>query len=284
MDIKRTSDLRSTRYPAALCGLAIGWVLCFGGCAAPGEPASAIDRPRTIHLVNGRNLDGLYTYLRDYGRDRDPHGVFSLVDGAIRISGQDWGCLTTTDEYKNYRLIAEYKWGDETFAPRETAARDSGILLHSIGKDGGYDNTWMHAIEIQIIEGGTGDFILVGEGSEEFSLTTRVRTTDGHKPYFYDPAADLMTLTGKGRINWLNHDANWRDAKGFRGRDDAEKPVGQWNRLECIVEGDTITVVLNGLTVNRAQNVRPTRGRIQIQSEGAEIFFRRLDLIALPDC
>lgn len=38
---------------------------------------------------------------------------------------------------------------------------------------------------------------------------------------------------------------------------------------------------LNGALVNMADNVVPTAGRIQIQSEGAEIQFRRIELFPL---
>jgi hypothetical protein len=57
-----------------------------------------------------------------------------------------------------------------------------------------------------------------------------------------------------------------------------EKPVGDWNKVECVVEGDEITIFLNGILVNHASNVKPNKGRIQIQSEGAEIFFRKVEL------
>ena len=50
----------------------------------------------------------------------------------------------------------------------------------------------------------------------------------------------------------------------------------------CLADGASITVILNGVTVNHCIEARPSKGRIQIQSEGAEIFFRRLDLTPLP--
>ena len=46
-------------------------------------------------LFNGQNLDGWYTYLKDRGRDNDPKKVFTVSDGQIRISGEEWGCITT---------------------------------------------------------------------------------------------------------------------------------------------------------------------------------------------
>ncbi|MEQ1587327.1 MAG: DUF1080 domain-containing protein [Cyclobacteriaceae bacterium] len=115
---------------------------------------------KAISLFNGRNLDDWYTFLQNRGRDNDPKKVFTIYDGMIRISGEEWGCITTDKEFENYRLIAEFKWGGKTFAPRLDNARDCGVLLHSIGEDGGSEGIWMHSIECQIIEGGTGDFIV----------------------------------------------------------------------------------------------------------------------------
>ena len=252
-----------------------------GGCVAATRRDPIAEHPAAIHLFNGQDLVGFYTYLRDHGRNRDPNQVFTVVEDGIRISGQEWGCLTTDDLYENYHLIAEYRWGDETHAPRKEAARDSGIMLHSTGEDGACLNTWMCSIEVQIIEGGTGDLILVGTGLPQFSLTSCARTRNGRKPYVHDPDSAPVTVVGSGRIVWRGRDPGWADVKGFRGQQDVEKPLGKWNRIECIADGRTITVILNGVTVNHCYDVQPGKGRIQIQSEGAEVFFRRLDLMPL---
>jgi len=89
----------------------------------------------------------------------------------IRISGEEWGCITTNEEYENYWLITEFKWGEKTFAPRLNNARDCGILLHSQGDDGASGGIWMHSIECQIIEGGTGYIISMGDETGNFSMT-----------------------------------------------------------------------------------------------------------------
>ncbi|MDH5604469.1 MAG: DUF1080 domain-containing protein, partial [Cyclobacteriaceae bacterium] len=239
-------------------------------------------KSETVRLFNGKDLEGWYTYLKGRGKYKDPKKVFSVEDGILRISGKEWGCITTEKEYENYHLVVEFKWGDETFKPRVDNARDCGVLLHSNGEDGAYNGTWMHSIECQIIEGGTGDFIVVGDGSEKLSLTAPVAAEkQGSSPVF--KLAGERTTLHKGRVNWHGRDAGWKDVKGFRGARDVENPVGEWNRLECIVKGDQITVFLNGILVNKAFDVRPSKGRIQIQSEGAEIFFRRVDLIPLPE-
>ncbi len=251
--------------------------------AALAQGAWAVEK--RVELFNGKDLTNFYTFVKGRGKGVDPKGVFTVRDKMLRISGEEYGCVTTEEEYENYRLIVEFKWGDETHAPRTTRARDSGVLVHSTGEDGGYAGTWMHSIECQVIEGGTGDFIVVGDGSENYSLTTTARVeTDqnGREARFFDTGGTSVTLT-TGRMNWWGRDPGWVDALGFRGMRDVEKPAGEWNRLEVIAEGETINVLLNGTKVNEAKKCVPTRGRIQLQSEGAELFVRRVELIPLGE-
>jgi hypothetical protein len=243
----------------------------------------------TIKLFNGKDLTNFYTFLgasgkgqKPYGKNNDPEKVFTVKDGMIRVSGTVFGCFTTEKEYENYHLIVEFKWGEQTGPARARAARDSGILLHCVGEDGAAGGVWMESIECQMIEGGTGDFILVG-GKNRPSLTVEAEmrpTYYGEKerlePY-YKPGAPAKKFTG-GRINWYGRDPKWQDVKGFRGKDDVENPVGQWNTLECVCDGDKITNILNGKVVNVGTQSSHTRGKILFQSEGAEVFFRRIDL------
>ena len=234
----------------------------------------------TISLFNGNSLKGFYTFIKDRGRNTDPNAVFTVQDGLLRISGEEWGCITTEAEYEDYHLVAEYKWGEATHSPREDRARDNGILLHSVGEDGAFGGSWMHSIECQLIEGGTGDFIVVGDGTDSFSITCPVDDEKQGSCFVFRPDGTPVTVHS-GRVNWFGRDPDWKDVKGFRGAKDVEHAVGKWNRLECICHGDTITVVLNGVVVNQCAQVSPSKGRIQVQSEGAEIFYRRLELSLL---
>jgi len=234
----------------------------------------------TIELFNGHNLDGWYTFLKPRGRDNDPKGVFTVKDGMIRISGEEWGCITTLAEYENFKLVTEFKWGDLSFVPRLDNARDCGILLHSQGEDGGSDGTWIHSIECQMIEGGTGDFIVVGDGSDQFQITSTVASEKQGNSFVFQKDGHPETIN-RGRINWFGRDPEWKDVLGFRGRNDIELMPGEWNTLECIAEDDQITIFLNGILVNKATNVKPNKGRIQIQSESAEVFFRKVELSPL---
>lgn len=231
-------------------------------------------------LFNGKNLDGWYTFLRGKGVNNDPNKVFTVKNGNIVISGEEFGCITTYEEFENYKLTVEFKWGDRTFAPREDRARDSGILVHSVGEDGGSEGIWMYSIECQMIEGGTGDVIVVGDGSENYAATSAVKKGNKEGSYIYDPKGEERTFH-QGRIDWHSRDLKWEDVKGFRGADDVENPVGKWNRIECYVNKGEMLIYLNGKLVNRVYDLKPQRGKIQIQSEGAELFVRKVHLAGL---
>ena len=244
----------------------------FPACAV----ASRCEVASRIDLFESGDLHRWYTWIRGQGRDRDPKKVFTMTaDGILHISGEGFGCITTREEFENYRLIVEYRWGEKTWGARKGKARDSGILVHSNGNDGAYSDTWMYAFEVQMIEGGTGDFIVVSDGSGRFSLLAPLK---GTSPAVFKNDGLLTTRTS-GRIDWFARDPHWQDKKGYRGARDREVPLGQWNRLEVICDGDTITNILNGTVVNQAFKVHPQFGRIQMQTEGAELFVRKAELL-----
>jgi hypothetical protein len=105
----------------------------------------------------------------------------------------------------------------------------------------GPDKVWMKSIECQIQEGDTGDFWLVDGTSI---------TRDGKRQ------------TG-GRIV---------------KRKNAEKPTGEWNVVEVVCDGDKIEHWVNGVLVNEGTGGSVTKGKILLQSEGAEVFYRKIEL------
>ena len=234
----------------------------------------AITPQDPIRLFNGKNLDNFYTYLR-HSKYEDPKKVFTVQNGVIRISGEEWGAITTRKDYRDYHLIVEWKWGGKAWPPRQDKARDSGIMLHSVGPDGAYGGLWMESIECQIIEGGCGDIILVGT-TRKPTLTVETRV-GGNKELYWHKGGTPVTKDS-GRFDWYGRDEAWKDVLGFRGRQDVEKRVGKWNRSEVICDGDSITNLVNGVVVMHGTKASHTAGKIQIQSESSEIFIRKVEL------
>jgi hypothetical protein len=271
--------------------LAAGLVLSGAFAVAQGaNSAAAITPKETIALFNGttaKDLSAFYTWLKDF-KHRDPDKVFTVVDQidgapAIRSSGQHWGGIVTKANYANYKLVVEYRWGTITWEPRANRTRDSGILLHAQGEDGNYtkdfNGPWISSVEFQIIEGGTGDIILVN-GHERGTgkiIAPRLVAKVAANGKNWDPAGQPKEFT-KGRIDWQYRDLGWKDVLGFRGPKDPEKPIGQWNRLEAIADGGDVTYFVNGVKVMEGREGSFKSGRLMFQSEGAEIFFRLIEL------
>ena len=280
--------LRSSSALLLLVALSAGMV---SKAAAEEKKVKAVVPTETISLLTKNLKDYWYTWLAD-ARYEDPRGVFTVQpDGIVRISGDGFGGLITHKEYADYYLVMEYRWGTETFLSRKEKSRDSGLLLHCQGPDGGFGGSkgnpgpWMTSIECQIIEGGTGD-ILVLSGKDEDGNTIEAAATcevtrQGNQNV-WTPGAEKQRFT-RGRLNWFGRAPNWKDVKGFRGANDVESPGQEWTKLEVFAKGDTLVYRVNGVVVNRATEVKPQQGKILVQTEGAEMFVRKLELRPLPN-
>lgn len=191
--------------------------------------------------------------------------VFKVVDvdGApvILVTGRIWGALLTPD-LGNVHLRLYYKWGAATLPG---AVRNSGILYHSHGPLGGFMGTWMNSVEFDMMPPNTGMAVPVGD-------VVRYRTEigeDGPGFYRYMPGGKSVTV---GFPTWVH---TMRDA---------ERPSGEWNQLDLYLAGDRSVHVVNGVPVLALSELalvgkdgvsHPlTHGRIQLQSEGWEIYLR----------
>ena len=73
----------------------------------------------------------------------------------------------------------------------------------------------------------------------------------------------------------------WEDRLGFCGSHEIEKPHGEWNRVEMVCDGDKESATVNVRQTITGTGASPPKGKILLQSEGAELCFRRLDLYPL---
>lgn len=252
-------------------------------------------------IWNGNDISGWHTYLGTpyqiktdslgktivpFGIDNDPMDVIKVVETeqgtAIRISGVAWGMIYTEKEYKNYHLKLKIKWGEDKHPPRENRRRDSGLLYHGFG-DPGSAGDWMGSQELQIQQGDIGDYWPVGE--VEIDIPS-VPTDD--KYHIFKEGADLRTYYLAEILDTAVTDslAKRRVLKAI----DAEKPHGEWNDVELIVFGDSSIHIVNEKVVMRLFNSRNmttklplNSGKIILQSEGAEVFYKDLYLKSINE-
>lgn len=227
-------------------------------------------------LFNGKDLKNWDTYLRaspqsadktPIGLNNDPNQVFSVVDGTLRISGQDWGGIATKESFSNYHIRFQIKWGEKRWPPRENAKRDGGLLFHSSEPYDFGSKSWMRSMELQIQEGDMGDAHNVGAGIPVFQLS-KTKTPEGQDVLQYDPFAPFMTST-----NRVFRSGNF------------ESPYGEWTTGELVARGSDAVFIINGFVVNRIYNIfrtdlheQVTSGRIQFQSESGEHYLRNIEL------
>ncbi|MEO6549565.1 MAG: DUF1080 domain-containing protein [Ferruginibacter sp.] len=197
---------------------------------------------RKTMLFTPADKDAWHVYTSKSGKGNDPKNVFRIEGNMIHVSGEDFAYIITEKKYSNFKLTVEFKWGDKKYPPRENAKRDAGILYHVDLYSG--DKIWPRSLEYQIQEGDCGDFWMTDS------------TTIIHN--------DTLT-TPKNAFNIVK-------------TIDAEKATGEWNIATVIVKEGNITHLLNGKIVNQAKLGNTREGNIVLQSEGAEIFYRKVQI------
>jgi hypothetical protein len=209
------------------------------------------------------------------GRDTDRDFAVRQIDGApaIWVKGETWGSLVHRADLRDYHLRLQYKWGAKTWAPRERQPQNNGLLYHTHGKAGEVFGTWRPSVEFEIMKGSTGMIVTVGP-------KVRARTTVAFDPSLIAP--HLRFRVGGREIDMVNGTATWN----VEAASDAERPVGEWNTLDLYVLGDHAVHLVNGVPVAEVRGLATlspdgkrsplTHGHIQLQSEGAETWFRAI--------
>jgi hypothetical protein len=128
--------------------------------------------------------------------------------------------------------------------PAEAKGGNNGVLIHSTTPNA--LGVWPKSVEVQLMAGNAGDFWTIG--------------TDLDVP---------------------NEEARKQGRRHVNLTDGSEKPFGEWNTMEITAKGDTVAVKVNGTLVNEANHLTATKGAISLQSEGAPIEFRKVELTPL---
>jgi hypothetical protein len=194
-------------------------------------------------LMNGKDLSGWYPWLQSKGRNNDPEKVFAVeADGVLHVTGKELGYIMTNESFDNFHFKLEFRWGEKRWAPREANKRDSGIC-YNIPEFAG-DTIWPSSVECQIQEGDVGDFWLLGNSTIQ---------VDGKQ----NPPMNHSQIVKKK---------------------DGEKPTGEWNTVEVISFNGKCVHIVNGTVVNYGENSSLVGGRLLLQSEYAEVYYRNVVL------
>ena len=215
------------------------------------------------------------------GYDKNLYDLFTVTEQAgepvLRVSGQTYGCVISNQSYRNYHLRLQVKFGQKRWEPRLEKALDSGLLYHSVG-DAGVDYwlSWMRSFEFQVMQSGTtegnsGDFWSIAGSKADIKIS---QPDPEKRTYYYDPEGEWLTVGSRGVTN-------------FCGTEDHNSPDGEWTTLELICyEGQSLHIV-NGEVVMALKNLRYTaeggdvplvEGRLQLQSEAGEVFYKGIEI------
>jgi hypothetical protein len=249
-----------------------------------GEWTSLLDKDLTkwdmylgYRLKNGfdgkRPVDEKGQTMDPIGYNRNESNVFSvdILNGepVLHITGEIYGCVFTKEEFANYHLTLKYKWGEKKWEPRLDKLKDSGLLYHSIGECGiDYWLSWMLGQEFQIMEGHTGDYWAI----ENSAFDIRALLPEGSMNTVADLSRPFLPVgPGTGREGFCLRSANY------------ESPENEWTTVELIAFEDKSIHIVNGKVVMVLKNsryieneeVKPLiSGKIQLQSEAGEIFYK----------
>jgi len=228
-------------------------------------------------LFNGKDLRGWDTYVgtqdkggKPVGLNSDPLKIFTVIEkdgaGLLRVSGETNASIATQKSYEDYHVQMVFKWGDKIYRQL-----NSGLLYHSYGPFGAGLDVWMSSHEFQLCTGKMGDSYCMG--TSYFEIPS-VSSSEG-KTLTYSSTGDKVPF-GDGRI-----------AKNCSKGGDYEKPVGEWNTIDLYCFGRTSVHVVNGKVtmvnfnsgkIENGKVLPLTGGKIQIQSEGGELFIRSLEI------
>ena len=216
------------------------------------------------------------------GYNKNTNNVFSVIEEkgepVLRVSGEIYGCVFTKQEFENYHLKLKVKWGDKKWEPRNNLLKDSGVLYHSIGESGkDYWRSWMLGQEFQIMEGHIGDYWTIASAAVDI----RSFLPEGN-----------MNPVASTRQSFLPFGSGTKQGGFCLRSEDHESPNNEWTEIELVTFGDKSLHIVNGHVVMVLQNSRYlengiskplTKGKLQLQSEAAEVFFKDIKIKKLEE-
>ena len=223
-------------------------ILCALGALALQLPAFSEEEPPAVlpqwkSLFNGKDLTG----WTDVNTSPD---TWSVKDGLLICTGKPIGVMRSNKQYENFILHIEWR--------HMQPGGNSGVFVWSDAKPSG--NRLPKGMEVQMLE-----------------LDWINQHPRGGKPNHIGYVSG--ELFGAGGLKAIPE--NPRGSRSM-SRELRCKPHGEWNYYTVVCVDGTVKLSINGKFVNGIRDSDGRKGYLCLESEGAEIHFRRVSIMELP--
>ena len=205
----------------------------------------AADLPHFTPLFNGKDLSGWVNV-------NTADDTWSVRDGLLVCTGHPIGVMRTEKQYENFLLHIEWRHME--------AGGNSGVFGWSTGTvpEG---KQLPSGLEVQMLE---------------LDWVNQHTMRDGSKP----PIAYVHgELFGAGGLTAEPDNPRGTRSKSIENRC---KGKGEWNVYDVVFVDAVVKLSVNGKFVNGLSHASVKKGYLCLESEGAEIHFRNIQIMELP--
>jgi hypothetical protein len=200
------------------------------------------DMPTFEKLFNGKDL----TNFVDVNTSED---TWWVEDGLLKCSGLPIGVMRTEKQYENFILDIEWRFMEE--------GGNSGVFVWADGEPF-EDQPFPTGMEVQMLD---PEWAVINDRPEEY-VHGHLFPVMGLEGTIPDNPSEIRGRS-KALENRMNH-------------------TFQWNRYIIVCVDGTLKLSVNGKFVNGIRSPKRKKGYICPESEGAEIHFRKMDIMELP--
>lgn len=213
-------------------------------CLPAGLLIQAEEVPRYKPLFNGKDLTGWVNVNTE-------QSTWSVKDGKLICSGHPIGVMRSEKQYENFILHIEWMHMEP--------GGNSGVFVWSDAKPG-EKNRLPAGVEVQMLE---LDWVKLNKREN------------------FDPPIAYVhgELFGVGGVKTVPDNPRGERSKSILN---LCKPRGEWNTYTVVAVDGVIKLAVNGTFVNGVSKATTKKGYLCLESEGAEIHFRNIQILELP--
>lgn len=194
-------------------------------------------------LYNGRDLNG-------WDVKPEHEGHWKSEDWRLTYDGAA-SDLWSEKEYGDFEMLVDWRWTGETKdVELPVVLADGSVQTDAAGVQ----------VKQMVAEAGDSGIYLRGSSKSQVNI--------------------WCWPIGSGEVYGYRTDGSMSDAvrAGVTPSENADAPIGEWNRFHITMVGDRLTVVLNGKTVVQDAQLPgvDARGKIALQHHGAPLEFANL--------